>query len=95
MNPEVLVEDREITDQPGAKRATVILHDDHEGSGIEPIGVTVIGGTDMLGTQGAGVLAAPGSDFCPDSGQHFVRFSYAGATEDIEEALDRIGRWRG
>jgi aspartate/methionine/tyrosine aminotransferase len=48
---------------------------------------------DML--EGARVLAAPGSDFCPDSGQHFVRFSYAGATEDIEEALDRIGRWRG
>jgi aspartate/methionine/tyrosine aminotransferase len=43
----------------------------------------------------AGVLAAPGSDFCPDSGQHFVRFSYAGSTEDIEEALERIGRWRG
>lgn len=42
----------------------------------------------------AGVLAAPGSDFCPDTGQHFVRFSYAGATEDIEEALDRIERWR-
>lgn len=48
---------------------------------------------DML--EGAGVLAAPGSDFCPDSGQHFVRFSYAGATEEIEEALDRIGGWRG
>ena len=45
--------------------------------------------------EGAGVLAAPGSDFCPDSGQHFVRFSYAGASEEIEEALDRIARWRG
>jgi aspartate/methionine/tyrosine aminotransferase len=43
----------------------------------------------------ARVLAAPGSDFCPDTGQHFVRFSYAGATADIEEALDRIERWRG
>ena len=43
----------------------------------------------------AGVLVAPGSDFCPDSGQHFVRFSYAGSTEEIEEAVDRIGRWRG
>ncbi len=43
----------------------------------------------------AGVLVAPGSDFCPDSGQHFVRFSYAGSTEEIEEALDRIERWRG
>ena len=44
--------------------------------------------------EGAGVLVAPGSDFCPDSGQHFVRFSYAGATEEIEEALDRIGNWK-
>ncbi|HJO23362.1 MAG: aminotransferase class I/II-fold pyridoxal phosphate-dependent enzyme [Myxococcota bacterium] len=44
--------------------------------------------------EGAGVLVAPGSDFCPDSGRHFVRFSYAGATEQIEEALDRIERWR-
>ena len=43
----------------------------------------------------AGVLAAPGSDFCPDSGQHYVRFSYAGETTDVDEALDRIERWRG
>ena len=42
----------------------------------------------------AGVLAAPGSDFCPDSGHHYVRFSYAGDRADIEEALDRIERWR-
>lgn len=43
----------------------------------------------------AGVLAAPGSDFCPDSGQHYVRFSYAGDRSDVEEALDRIEKWRG
>lgn len=43
----------------------------------------------------AGVLAAPGSDFCPDSGQHYVRFSYAGESTDVDEALDRIERWRG
>ena len=41
-----------------------------------------------------GVLVAPGSDFCPESGKHFVRFSYAGAPEDIEEALDRIESWQ-
>ncbi|MEE2679954.1 MAG: hypothetical protein VX546_15330, partial [Myxococcota bacterium] len=45
--------------------------------------------------EGAGVLAAPGSDFCPETGQHFIRFSYAGATEEIETALDRIAQWRG
>ncbi|MAJ60985.1 MAG: hypothetical protein CBC48_13950 [bacterium TMED88] len=48
---------------------------------------------DML--EGAGVLAAPGSDFCPTNGQHYIRFSYAGATDQVEEAVDRIARWRG
>ena len=41
------------------------------------------------------VLVAPGSDFCPMSGQHYIRFSYAGATEQIEAAVDRIAKWRG
>jgi len=45
--------------------------------------------------EGCGVLPAPGTDFCPASGQHFIRFSYAGSTEDIEEAMDRLERWRG
>jgi len=45
--------------------------------------------------EGCGVLPAPGSDFCPATGQHFIRFSYAGATEAIEEAMDRIESWRG
>ncbi|MEO1994838.1 MAG: aminotransferase class I/II-fold pyridoxal phosphate-dependent enzyme, partial [Planctomycetaceae bacterium] len=45
--------------------------------------------------EGCGVLPAPGTDFCPTTGKHFIRFSYAGATEDIEEALDRIESWRG
>jgi aspartate/methionine/tyrosine aminotransferase len=44
--------------------------------------------------EGAGVLAAPGSDFCPKSGKHFIRFSYAGDTQTIEEAMDRIEAWR-
>ena len=43
----------------------------------------------------AGVLAAPGSDFCPNTGQHYIRFSYAGATEQIAAAVHRISRWRG
>ena len=42
----------------------------------------------------ANVLVAPGSDFCPTTGQHYIRFSYAGATDQIEEAVDRIAKWR-
>ena len=48
---------------------------------------------DML--ENAKVLVAPGSDFCPMSGQHYIRFSYAGATDQIEEAVNRIAQWRG
>ena len=48
---------------------------------------------DML--ENANVLVAPGSDFCPMTGQHYIRFSYAGATEQVEEAVHRISRWRG
>lgn len=48
---------------------------------------------DMM--EQAHVLAAPGSDFCPDTGKHFIRFSYAGATELVEAAIDRIAAWRG
>ena len=47
---------------------------------------------DML--EGAGVLVAPGSDFCPKSGKHFIRFSYAGDTQVIEKAMDRLEAWR-
>ncbi len=45
--------------------------------------------------EGCGVLAAPGSDFSPRHGHHFMRFSYAGSTEDIEEAMTRLKKWRG
>ena len=48
--------------------------------------------TEML--EGCGVLAAPGSDFSVRHGHHFIRFSYAGATADIEEAVDRMRKWR-
>lgn len=47
---------------------------------------------DML--AGCGVLASPGSDYDPNHGHHYIRFSYAGATHDIEEAVERMKNWR-
>jgi aspartate/methionine/tyrosine aminotransferase len=41
----------------------------------------------------ARVAATPGVDFDPVNGAHYVRFSYAGATADIREAIERIGNW--
>ena len=46
----------------------------------------------MLGE--AGVAATPGIDFDPFNGHHFVRFSFAGATADMEEACTRLVAWR-
>lgn len=40
-----------------------------------------------------GVAIAPGIDFDTTHGNSFVRFSFAGPTGDIEEALRRIGAW--
>ena len=34
-------------------------------------------------------------DFDPLHGRSFVRFSYAGATADMQEAVVRIARWLG
>ncbi len=42
-----------------------------------------------------GVAAAPGIDFDRVEGNRFVRFSYAGTPEDIDKALERIGRFVG
>ena len=42
-----------------------------------------------------GVALTPGVDFDPEHGHRFVRFSFAGTTEDIHEALDRLGRYLG
>jgi aspartate/methionine/tyrosine aminotransferase len=42
----------------------------------------------------AGVAATPGLDFDPINGHRFVRFSFAGSTEDIAEACDRLTTWR-
>ena len=38
-----------------------------------------------------GVAIAPGIDFDPEHGGSFVRLSFAGPTNDIEEALRRMG----
>lgn len=40
-----------------------------------------------------GVAVTPGIDFDPKRGRRFIRFSYAGPTADMEEALLRLGRW--
>ncbi len=40
-----------------------------------------------------GVALAPGVDFDTANGNHTVRFSFAGATADIEEALVRLRRY--
>ena len=40
-----------------------------------------------------GVAVAPGIDFDPVDGHTWIRLSFAGATEDVVEGLDRLGRW--
>ncbi|HTV89623.1 MAG TPA: aminotransferase class I/II-fold pyridoxal phosphate-dependent enzyme [Stellaceae bacterium] len=40
-----------------------------------------------------GVAATPGRDFDPIHGDRWLRFSFAGATADIEEAADRLAAW--
>ena len=42
----------------------------------------------------AGVAATPGADFDTERGHHYVRFSFAGSTADIEEAVRRLKAWR-
>jgi aspartate/methionine/tyrosine aminotransferase len=41
----------------------------------------------------AGVAATPGVDFDPLRGRSFLRLCYAGAPEDMREAVERIGNW--
>ena len=43
----------------------------------------------------AGVAATPGTDFDQGRGRAFVRFSFAGTTEDMAEAVRRLVRWSG
>lgn len=41
-----------------------------------------------------GVATTPGVDFDPGRGHRFIRFSFAGATEDMAEAARRLIKWR-
>jgi aspartate/methionine/tyrosine aminotransferase len=41
----------------------------------------------------AGVAATPGVDFDPLHGRKFLRLCYAGAREEMREAVERIGHW--
>ncbi|MBO6755522.1 MAG: aminotransferase class I/II-fold pyridoxal phosphate-dependent enzyme [Roseibium sp.] len=43
----------------------------------------------------AGVAATPGADFDPVHGAEFLRFSFAGAYPDMEEAVRRLKAWLG
>ncbi len=40
-----------------------------------------------------GVATAPGVDFDPIEGHHFIRFSFAVSTPEIEDALSRLRPW--
>lgn len=42
----------------------------------------------------AGVAATPGTDFDPERGHRYVRFSFARDTADIAEAVQRLIAWR-
>jgi aspartate/methionine/tyrosine aminotransferase len=42
-----------------------------------------------------GVAMAPGIDFDTRRGNEFVRLSFAGTSDEIEEGLDRLGGWLG
>ena len=52
---------------------------------------TLAFGQRMLGETG--VAVAPGIDFDPVDGHTWIRLSFAGATADVHEALDRLGHW--
>jgi aspartate/methionine/tyrosine aminotransferase len=41
----------------------------------------------------AGVATTPGVDFDPVRGGNFLRLCYAGARDDMREAVERIGNW--
>jgi aspartate/methionine/tyrosine aminotransferase len=41
----------------------------------------------------AGVAATPGVDFDPLRGRQFLRLCYAGARDEMREAVERIGNW--
>jgi len=41
-----------------------------------------------------GVAATPGIDFDPERGHRYVRFSFAGSTEHMKQAAERLIAWR-
>lgn len=43
--------------------------------------------------QDTGIATAPGIDFDPVDGKHFIRFSFAVSTAEIEEAIRRLQPW--
>ena len=43
----------------------------------------------------AHVATTPGHDFDAETGHKYLRFSYSRATADINEAIERLTRWRG
>lgn len=40
-----------------------------------------------------GVAITPGADFDPLHGNQFIRLSFAGSTQSVEQAIERLGRW--
>ena len=40
-----------------------------------------------------GVAATSGFDFDETRGSRYMRFSYAGSTNDMHDALERLGQW--
>ena len=40
------------------------------------------------------IAATPGVDFDRDRGHHFMRFSFAGSTDDMTEAVKRLKAWQ-
>lgn len=43
--------------------------------------------------EGAGVAATPGVDFDPRAGERFIRFSYAGSSAEMRDAVRRLDAW--
>ena len=39
------------------------------------------------------VTVAPGIDFDNKNGKYYIRISFAGSKSDLENALNRIGKW--
>lgn len=45
--------------------------------------------------EATGVALTPGRDFDTAQGNRFVRLSFAGSTDDVDEAITRLARWAG